>query len=59
LCDPADPATFKVRRGKVGGYRDYFSPEQVAEMDALVMEWLSPTLGYAPASRPATAAATC
>jgi hypothetical protein len=46
LRNPADPGTFKVRRGKVGGYRDYFSPEQVAEMDALVTARLSPTSGY-------------
>jgi hypothetical protein len=49
--DPADPDTFKVRRGKVGGYRDYFSPAQVAEMDALVAARLSPTLGYGPPAR--------
>ena len=28
--DSADPDAFKVRRGKVGGYRDYFSAEQLA-----------------------------
>jgi len=46
LQNPADPDTYKVRRGRIGGYRDYFSPEQVAQMDALVAERLSPTLGY-------------
>jgi hypothetical protein len=44
--DPADPATVKVRRGKVGGYRDDFTPEQVAEMERLVAEKLSPRFGY-------------
>ncbi len=27
--DPADPESFKVRRGVVGGYRDYLDPEDV------------------------------
>ena len=27
-----EPNSFKVRRAKVGGYRDYFSEEQLAEM---------------------------
>ena len=46
--DPKDPDTLKVRRGKILGYRDDFPPERVAEMDALVAERLSPTLGYGP-----------
>jgi len=50
LRNPNDPNTFKVRRGKVGGYRDYFTEEQAAELEALVRERLSPTLGYSPAS---------
>lgn len=50
LRNPNDPTTFKVRRGKVGGYRDYFTPEQAAELEALVRERLSPTLGYTPAA---------
>jgi len=50
LRNPDDPTTFKVRRGKVGGYRDYFTPEQAAELEALVRERLSPTLGYTPAA---------
>jgi hypothetical protein len=44
--DLSDPETFKVRRGKIAGYRDYFSAEQLAEMEALVDTRLSPTLGY-------------
>jgi hypothetical protein len=46
LRNPKDPNTFKVRRAKVGGYRDYFTPDQVAELDELVRSRLSPTLGY-------------
>lgn len=49
LRNPNDPTTFKVRRGKVGGYRDYFTPEQAAELETLVRDRLSPTLGYTPA----------
>jgi hypothetical protein len=51
--DPADPESFKVRRGKPRGYRNDLPPEQLAEMDALVAARLSPTLGYtaAPPSR--------
>ena len=45
-----DPESFKVRRAKVGGYRDYFTPEQAAELEALVAERLSPAFGYAPAA---------
>ncbi len=48
LRNPDDPETFKVRRGKVNGYRDYFDPEQVAELEALMAEHLSPSLGYHP-----------
>ncbi len=46
LRNAEDPESFKVRRGKVGGYRDYFTPEQVAELEGLVASRLSPTLGY-------------
>jgi hypothetical protein len=46
LVNPKDPSTFKVRRGKVGGYRDDFEPEQVAELEALVRENILPELGY-------------
>lgn len=46
LRDPKDPESFKVRKAKVGGFRDYFTPEQVAEIEQLMQERLSPTLGY-------------
>lgn len=42
----SDPDSFKVRRGKIGGYRDYFSPHTIARMDAMVRERLSPVYGY-------------
>jgi len=46
LVDAGDPSTYKVRRGKVGGYRDDFSEEQVAELEALVRANIHPELGY-------------
>ncbi len=46
LRNPDDPNSFKVRRAKVGGYREDFTAEQVAELDDLVAEGLSPSLGY-------------
>ena len=44
---PEDAATFKVRRGKVGGYRDYFTEQENATLDAMVREQLHPFYGYA------------
>ena len=49
LRNPDDPESFKVRRAKVGGYRDYFTAEQAAELERLVAERLSPAFGYTPA----------
>ena len=46
LVNADDPSTFKVRRGKVGGYRDDFNPQQVAELEALVRDNILPELGY-------------
>jgi hypothetical protein len=46
LLDPDDPTTRKVRRGKVGGYRDDFDVEQVEELEDLIATRLSPTFGY-------------
>jgi hypothetical protein len=42
--DNAD--SYKVRRAKVGGYRDYFSDDEVAQIDAYVEEHLLPDFGY-------------
>jgi hypothetical protein len=44
--DRANPDSYKVRRAKVGGYRDDFTPEQVAELDALVVATTPPLFGY-------------
>jgi len=39
----------------VGGYRDYFSREQVAELEQLVNDRLSPVFGYTPVGAEAAA----
>jgi hypothetical protein len=52
--DPNNPESFKTRRGKVGGYRDYFDDEQVAVVDRLVEERLDPVFGYTTAATTGT-----
>ena len=54
--DVNDPNTFKVRKAKVGGYRDYFDDDQVAELDAMVDSALLPVFGYTSAEIEATSA---
>jgi hypothetical protein len=44
--DVKNPDTFKVRKAKVGGYKDYFDDDQVAELDAMVDSQLLPVFGY-------------
>jgi hypothetical protein len=44
--DAGNPDSFKVRRAKVGGYRDYFDDEQIARIDELVRAKLAPIYGY-------------
>ena len=41
-----DPNTYKVRRAKVDGYKDYFNEVEAAEIDRLVSHDLSPAYGY-------------
>ncbi len=41
-----DPSSFKVRRGKVGGWTDYVTEEQAEAIDLLVAATLSPVYGY-------------
>jgi hypothetical protein len=41
-----DPNSYKVRRAKVGGYRDYFSETEAAQIDEFVATDLSATYGY-------------
>jgi hypothetical protein len=49
--DRSNPDSFKVRRAKVGGYRDYFSDEELAVIDGMVDRDLLPQIGYTSAER--------
>ena len=51
--DRKNPNSYKVRKAKVGGYRDYFDDQQIARMQQLVAERLDPVFGYT-ARPPAT-----
>jgi hypothetical protein len=44
--DTANPDSYKVRRGKVGGYRDYFDDAQVSQIERLIDGSLDPAFGY-------------
>jgi hypothetical protein len=41
-----NPDSYKVRRAKVGGWRDYFDDAQCAAIDGYVRERLDPLYGY-------------
>src|SRR5262245_61451413 len=43
--------SYKVRRGKVGGFHDYFSDAEVAEIERYVGERLDPIFGYSGEAR--------
>ncbi len=45
-ANPKDPDSFKVRRAKVFGYRDYFQGEELKQLEALVDSELDPQFGY-------------
>jgi hypothetical protein len=49
--DHNNPNSYKVRRGKVAGYRDDFDAAQVARIDELVEATLDPLYGYTRAAR--------
>jgi hypothetical protein len=44
--DKDNPDSFKVRRGKVGGYRDYFQVDEISIIDNLVEQQLDPVFAY-------------
>jgi hypothetical protein len=48
--DRKNPNTFKVRRAKVGGYREDFSDEQTRKIDEVIGTNLDPVFGYGPAA---------
>jgi Sulfotransferase domain len=54
--DRKNPQSFKTRRGKVGGYRDHFDDGEIAEIDRLIAEQLSPVFGYDTEGAPPQAA---
>jgi hypothetical protein len=54
--DRNDPQSFKVRRGKVGGWRDHFDAAEIARIEALIEAELDPVFGYGQAEPPARAA---
>lgn len=45
--DPDDPESFKARKGKVGGYREYLDDTDVAVIEQ-AMQRLDPRFGYTP-----------
>jgi alcohol sulfotransferase len=45
-ADKDNPDSYKVRRAKVGGYRDYFSDEEVVAIDSQLKETLDPFFNY-------------
>ena len=44
--DKSNPDSYKVRRGKVGGFRDYFDEDQVNTIEQLLQQTLLPDYGY-------------
>jgi hypothetical protein len=44
--DDKNPDSYKVRRGKVGGFSDYFDEDQVNTIEQLLQETLQPVYGY-------------
>lgn len=57
--DKSNPNSYKVRRAKIGGFRDYFTDSQVEAIEARIADELSPAFGYHPsetATEPAMAA---
>lgn len=55
-ADKDNPDSFKVRRGKVGGFRDYFDDAQIAAIERAVETELRPGFGYLAGERPAAPA---
>lgn len=44
--DRSNPNSYKVRKAKVGGYRDYFDDAQIEAMNRMVAERLDPLFAY-------------
>jgi hypothetical protein len=50
--DAGNPDSYKVRRAKVGGYRDYFEDAELLELDNYLASHLDPSYGYPKADHP-------
>jgi hypothetical protein len=46
--DVNDPNSYKVRRGRVGGYRDELTPVQIEKLERKMAATLTPFYGYEP-----------
>jgi len=44
--DKSNPNSYKVRKAKVGGYRDYFDDKQIQDLNRLVADRLDSIFGY-------------
>ncbi len=44
--DAANPDSYKVRRAKVGGYRDYFDAAEIEQIDDYIDRYLREDFGY-------------
>lgn len=44
--DPNDPESFKTRRGKVGGFVDYLTPEEIEQVERRIRSGLDASFGY-------------
>lgn len=54
-ADPSNPASFKTRRGKVGGFRDYFTNDEAEAILDYIDRRLDPVFGYSRTAEPAAA----
>jgi hypothetical protein len=57
--DNTDPLSFKVRRGKVGGYKDHFDALQAVEIESIVNASLDPQFGYSESCRASENSTIC
>lgn len=55
--DKSNPNSYKVRRAKIGGYRDYFTDEQVEAIEKRIAKDLRPAFGYHPLEKDSDLAA--
>jgi hypothetical protein len=44
--DVNDEESFKVRRGKIGGYTDYLDADEIGKIENIIKSRLSPVFGY-------------